>query len=188
MEQGRSPQGEACVIEEWSINGKLISAVAAYSSVGFLCWRIHYKDAVTHRSVDQFLNHDLKPFFDLCSDKICLADNASIHHTIDITHRLRIITNGKYKYISTYSPDFNPIERGFSNVWQYVRGMSEDIVSRDPIAAINEAFQYYSLYGPGGSAGMIIYIYMIYIVTIITCFAMCIYLFFSTRALQSVQA
>jgi transposase len=137
-------------MDQWQIGGKMISVIAAYSTQGFLCWRVHYGTPINHRSVVEFLNQDLKPFLDLWPKMLVLSDNASIHHEYDAVDVLSNVTGGRYKFLSTYSPDFDPIEKGFSNVWNRVQAKPYDEVLKHPIAAINEAFENYSFRGEGG--------------------------------------
>ena len=49
-----------------------------------------------------------------------------------------------------YSPQFNPIELGFSNIREYVRAHDARAVT-DPVDLLNEAFQRYSESDPRGA-------------------------------------
>ena len=51
-----------------------------------------------------------------------------------------------------YSHDFYPIDKGFANVWKFVR-REEERAKVNPLSVLNEAFDYYSIGGEGGCQG-----------------------------------
>jgi len=51
-----------------------------------------------------------------------LCDNASVHEKYGAKDALRRMTHGRFAYIPEYSFRFSPIEGGFGNVWDFVRG------------------------------------------------------------------
>ena len=64
----------------------------------------------------------------------------------DALTTLERLFHGFFKLLSPYSPDFNPIELGFANVKGYIK-MHEYEAVANPIAALNAAFELYSVRG-----------------------------------------
>ena len=57
---------------------------------------------------------------------IVLVDNASIiHKKYDALNALQQTTRNRYAFIPVYSPPLSPIERGLSNVWNFVQGYED---------------------------------------------------------------
>ena len=63
---------------------------------------------------------------------------------------INYVYHGLWKRLPVYSPQFNPIELGFSNIREYVRAHDARAVT-DPVDLLNEAFQRYSESDPRGA-------------------------------------
>ena len=129
-----------------TIGGRRFSILAAYTTRGFLFWRI-VEGPVTHEIIEEVFREQLEPL--IVPGDFLMADNAAIHLAPTTLMEMERITTGRFKFVPTYSPCCSPVEKGFSLVWTYVRAR-EDRAARDPVGVINEAFQYYSTTGPKG--------------------------------------
>ena len=113
---------------------------------GFLCWDIHI-NTVTNVEFRQFLELTLQPL--LLGDNYVLLDNATTHHTPKCHRDLERILRGKYFFSPPYTPEFKPIERGFSLIKRFLRD-NENRALQNPIEVIQEAFNKYSNTGEEG--------------------------------------
>lgn len=136
------------VVHEWKLGGFMWCAIGVYSDIGWLKWRI-YKTSIDSEIIKSFIENELAEV--LGPDQFAIFDGASIHLTDDVLSSINRVTGGRYKKVPAYAHWLSPVERGFSNVWRYIRN---NMVSaeRDPESALNEAFKYYSFFGPGGQA------------------------------------
>jgi len=146
---GWSPVGEEARQFQIKIGTKAYSTIAAYTSLGFLCWAI-YEGSVSHTEFVHFLKEYLAPVLPVGTT--ALLDNASIHKTEESTAVLEQVCDGQYIYVPPYSPELKPIEKGFALVKRYVRE-NENVALTDPIAYINKAFMIYSVHGERCSTG-----------------------------------
>lgn len=142
---GYAPVGEACYKTQIIIGVKSYSIVAAYCTSGFLCWEI-IEDGIDHIKFGQFILQKVMPLVD---DKYVLLDNASIHKTPATRDILDYAFDGRYLFSAKYSPELKPIEKGFSNIKNWLR-QCEDQALLQPIQTINAAFTVYSVLGPRG--------------------------------------
>ena len=145
-------KGVTPVVYDWSIvdeNGVVHSAIANYSPFGWKVWRIFLAN-LNHLSVERFLVDDLAAC--LSDDDVVLYDGATTHTCATTVALLDNITGGKYVQVAAYSHDLSPVERGFANVWGYVRHHwnREKQTATD---ILNEAFWMFSVQGPWGHHG-----------------------------------
>lgn len=130
------------------INGRHYTALAAYTTRGWLCYAV-YEGAITHEHVENFFIQELGPR--LRPNYITILDNSSLHHQFDCFNTIHQVTGGKYQYLEPYCHRDAPVERGFQNVKAYVRSHEQRALV-DPVTVILEAFHYYSIGQPGGVA------------------------------------
>ncbi len=70
--------------------------------------------------------------------------------TADSLNAIDDVYHGYWRRLPVYSPQFNPIELGFSNIREYVRANDARAVT-DPVGLLSEAFQRYSEHDPLGA-------------------------------------
>lgn len=142
---GYAPIGEACVKTQIKIGTVSYSIVAAYTTSGFLCWEI-IEDGIDQVKFGNFILERVMP---LVGNRYVLLDNASIHKTPATREILDYAFQGRYLFSSKYSPELKPIEKGFSNIKNWIR-QREDQALVHPMETINAAFSEYSVLGPSG--------------------------------------
>ena len=113
--RGRAESGEDAVVWLFKINDIQFSVIAAYSTIGFLAWRI-FLGTVEHGAVESFLKEEVAPI--LADDNVIIIDNASVHKTRSTLSTLRDISGDRYAFLPEYENRLAPIERGFSNMWR----------------------------------------------------------------------
>jgi hypothetical protein len=137
---------------EWYIkdaNGIIYSVIGDYTPRGWAIWRICYGN-VNHVTYENFLKEDFQSVY--CPGQVMFHDGASIHMTRSTLDLLDNITGGLHLKVSAFSHDLSPVEKGFSNVWGYIRRHWDPLGGKSPSQAINEAFYEYSTIGPCGNA------------------------------------
>jgi hypothetical protein len=146
---GWSPAGEQCIRFQIELHGGIYAVMAAYSTKGFLFYRI-FGDTVKGSDISTFLE-DLGKSGKLPHDAFMILDNAKNQKTEKVRDTAERVFNGRYMYCSAYSPELKPIERGFSNVKNYIRERDGDAEwQSNPVGLIMAAFNYYSVDGEGG--------------------------------------
>ena len=81
---------------------------------------------------------------------VALFDNAS-HQVMESTLQLiDDVFNSRWSRLPEYCPHLAPVEKGFSLVWGYVRRRSI-LANLRPREILNDAFNYYSVGGPGAA-------------------------------------
>jgi transposase len=135
-----------------TIHSRSFSVHAAYSQFGFIAWEIFEETAVTQIEITHFLEHFLMPF--VLEDSFCIIDNARNQRTPQIRNVLEGIFHGLYMFSPAYTPEFKPIERGFSNIKNWIRRHDTPASALDPIGLIQEAFRLYSVTGALGLSGL----------------------------------
>lgn len=115
---GYSMRGKRATYPQIIIGNTSYSVIAAYTSLGFLCWDI-FSDTITEVEFQNFLDKTLWPF--ATGPLYGIFDNAAIHHTPDSRNLVEEIFDGKYEWCAAYSHEFKPIEKGFANVKTYLR-------------------------------------------------------------------
>jgi len=146
---GWGPQDEDCVRMQITIHNRSFAVHAAYCEDGFKAYVV-YEGTVTQREVAHFIEHHLSPF--LREDSFCIIDNASNQRTEMVRACLDLYFRGLYLYSPAYTPEFKPIERGFSLIKAYIRKHDCPEYAADPVALIHEAFRVYSVTGECGKA------------------------------------
>jgi transposase len=146
---GYAPRGEDAIRMQIQIEGRQYSVIAAYSPNGFICWDI-IEGSVDSQIFVRFMRETLADY--LIPSNVALLDNAAIHRSEASMDCIRDVFSEKYQFSPPYSPDFKPIELGFSNVKNWLREHSYDAV-RNPIVFINEAFLHYAIGAPKSDAG-----------------------------------
>lgn len=148
--RARAIFGSPAICKEWYIqdgNGRIYSVIGDYTPKGWSCWRIVYGN-VNHRSFEEFLNDDLSTI--LLDGDVVLHDGASIHMASTTLDLLDRITDGLHYKVSAFSHDLSPVEKGFANVWGYIRSRWNPTAGQSPSRLINEAFHLYSVDGAMG--------------------------------------
>lgn len=148
---GWGPMDEECVRMQITIHDRSFAVHAAYSQYGFVTWEI-FEGTVTQREVTHFIEHHLSPY--LAGDAFCIIDNAKNQRTEMVRACLNLYFRGLYLYSPVYSPEFKPIERGFSLIKGYIRKNDCPAFAADPVELIQRAFQNYSVTGESGMSGM----------------------------------
>jgi len=81
--------------------------------------------AIDFRSFVEVLLDNMSPY--PLPNSVVVCDNASAHHFDDL--RAIIEARGcRLLYLPPYSPDFNPIEEGFSAMKAWIRGNNEFVL------------------------------------------------------------
>ena len=158
---GYAPVGDAAEKKQLVIQGISYSVIAAYSDHGFLDWEI-YEGTISQIEFQHYLEHKISKIVGL--DSVGLIDNAKIHVTERSLDCLERVFEGNYIRLPEYSSDLAPIEKGFSNIKEYLRQFEEDVIE-NPIELINEAFFRYSFFGPHSYAGTLILQFIIFVIS-----------------------
>ena len=113
---GYSLKGEPPVYHRILHRGKRISAIAAMSVTGLLCYKL-YKGSINGSTFLEFVQGwlipEMLPFDGVNPHSILVLDNCSIHHVEPVKDALRDM-GIHVLYLPPYSPDMNPIEEMFS--------------------------------------------------------------------------
>jgi len=94
------------IVHEWNIGGFMWCAIAIYSDIGWLKWRIYKTsiDAVIIKSfVENVLAEVIGPY------QCAIFDGASIHLTEEVLSAIRRVTGGRYKKVSVYAHWLSPV-------------------------------------------------------------------------------
>jgi len=147
--RARATFGEPAIWTDWylPVGNRIYSVIADYTSKGWSIWRIFWSN-LNHLSVETFLREDLSSV--LTDGSVILSDGASVHLTPTTQQLLHQITRGHYVKVAAFSHDLSPVERGFSNVWRYIRSNWDPRNGQTPEQLIDEAFFRYSIAGPMG--------------------------------------
>lgn len=143
--------GEPAECYDWSLtddNGKTYSVIADYTPRGWTIWRI-FMNNINHVSVETFLRDDLSHV--LSDGDVVLHDGASVHLVESTMILLDEITEGRHVQVAPYSHDLSPVEKGFANIWKYVRG-NWNKTNQSATEILNAAFQLYSVGGIFGDS------------------------------------
>jgi hypothetical protein len=143
---GWSPIGEDAILMQLALDGRMYSVVSAYTPFGFLCWEIFVDEAMDAAMFQNFLRERLQPL--LRDNDFGILDNASVHKTDESLQALEDVFQGRFRFSVEYCFIDKPIERGYSNIKNFIRGSIRN--GDDIIAKINEAFELYSVNGLRG--------------------------------------
>ena len=121
LSQGRAASGKVPQLKAPGIRSKNITVIAAMTTLGIL----HYSILDGNGNRERFLHFvdDLAHHRDaaaLPNDSILIMDNCTIHHGAQVQEVLEI-RGFSWRYLTPYSPFFNPIENMFSMWKHYVR-------------------------------------------------------------------
>lgn len=123
---GLAVKGERSFLSEVLSRGNPRSVIAAMDIKGFI---MEATVIIEQRGVDsnvllQWAKTNLVPQLGSFPGprSVVVADNASIHHA-DGFKKLIESAGARLLYLPPYSPDFNPIEKGFSKVKAYLKGI-----------------------------------------------------------------
>ena len=138
------------VVPTFHLNGKMYSVMAIYTPRGFADWEV-IEGTITSTEVVRFFNDQVKRLYEDIPQTVSLLDNASVHHTDEAFKAIDKVTDGQFQYSPCYGHRDKPVERGFSLVKTRVYDDVER-ASRDPVGAIIESLEYYSIRSPAGMA------------------------------------
>lgn len=146
---GWAPRGRACNFQQFVIDNRRFSAVAAYTTLGFLCWRI-VEGTFDSGAFMEFVNNELA--LSVWPGCFSLIDNARIHKGDATLNALDNVFDGCFFFSPVYSPGMKPIELGFASVKRFLR-LHEVEAVLDPVAWLDRAFQKYSILGDSSCKG-----------------------------------
>lgn len=128
------------------VENRTFAVHAAMVEHGFCAWEI-FESNVCGTDVAEFIRVRVAPLFR--ADSFLLLDNAKNQNTDEVIDTMEECLGGRYFYNVAYSPELNPISRGFSMLRCWIRDHEQE--SRgDPISLINRGFHLYSIEGPWG--------------------------------------
>jgi transposase len=137
---GYAPKGEVALKTQFQINGKQYSAIAAYSALGLLAYRV-VEGSINSEIFQSFLEVEVAD--GLFPGMIGLFDNAAIHHTPMVRGTMEVVFEGYYLFVAPYSPDLKPVERLFAEIKDLLR-YKEDEAVLHPIETVSECFDQFS--------------------------------------------
>jgi transposase len=143
---GWAIEGEKAMCTQFKIGNKHYSAMAAYTPRGFRHWKII--EGSTNAEMFQEFMDELR--VQCQADDFLVLDNCKIHKTPESLMKITQVFRGRYRFLPKYSPHWNPIELGFSQIKRYLRDR-ESIIMRNGsnvIEEIDAAFFLYSENGP----------------------------------------
>ena len=164
MDRGRSLIGQACLAYDWDLIGEYFdtcSAIGSYTERGWSMWQISATN-IDGPFVKSFIENHLSRVVTPLS--FLMHDGASVNACPDTASGIQNIFPGRNHQVASYSHDLSPVERGFANVWRYVREHfnRQTQTARD---ILNEAFAVYSCGSPGAAeAGMITLYFVVLVV------------------------
>ena len=115
--------GDRAVSHQLLVRGQNITAIAAICTTGSLALEIH-RDKVNGDIFFDFargsLIPELLPFDGYNHQSIVIMDNCSIHRVQDVVELFNSV-GVLVLYLPPYSPDLNPIELTFSNIYEIMK-------------------------------------------------------------------
>lgn len=127
--KGWAPIGQRARRHDYFVRGQRYSVLPAISLDGVL-----HLDILTQ----SWTSDEFRLFVDILLDKmnpypeknsVLVLDNASVHHFDDLREMVEA-RGRRLRYLPAYSPDFNPIEEGFSAMKAWIR-RNRDFVSAE---------------------------------------------------------
>jgi hypothetical protein len=140
------PVGIPAETKQYQIGTRFFSVLATYSFNGFTNWSIFESTTTSDHVVDFMRN---KVALNKFPREILMFDNAKVNICPASLAAIDDVFNGLWRKIPPYSPSFNPIELGFSNIRAYIQSHDDRSVT-DPVGLIHEAFVRYSENNPQG--------------------------------------
>jgi hypothetical protein len=154
---GWAPRGERHITTQFYIGGRHFSVIAAYCTLGFVCWRV-VEGTYGANEFISFLEEDLKPYIDEMSFGI--IDNSQTHKTLEALESMNKIFRGLYRFVAAYSPHLKPIEQGFGDIKKWLREHEAETL-RNPLEMLEYAFEIHSVRGEFSGRGKNFYISII---------------------------
>jgi transposase len=146
-EYARSPIGEVCEVHQIEIGDRTFSLIASACYLGILAHFIKEDSPVDSEDIVNYMDNILAP--KLMPNAFGLIDNAKVHKSPRALLAIERAFNGNYIFSAPYSPHLKPIERIFKLVRDYLKE-NEDFAIANPIAALTNAMEKYSINGPDG--------------------------------------
>jgi hypothetical protein len=140
------PVGIPAETKQYQIGTRFFSVLATYSYNGFTNWSIFESTTTSDHVVDFMRN---KVALNKFPREILMFDNAKVNVCPASLAAIDDVFNGLWRKLPPYSPSFNPIELGFSNIRAYIQSHDDRSVT-DPVGLLNEAFARYSENNPQG--------------------------------------
>ena len=147
---GWSEMGREAITFQIRIASKNYAVMAAMSEEGFIGWCI-YDHTVCNTDVASFIRERVAPMFG--AEHVLLLDNAANQRHDYVILTMETELGGRFKFNVAYSPELNPIERGFALIRTWIRSHEHLDMFRGDDGAyrlINAAFHNYSIIGPEG--------------------------------------
>jgi len=113
----RSPKGKRAFSYREKYKGQKHTVIGAISLDGVVCVKT-IKASMKGEDFRAFLRDDLSP--KLNADKVVVMDNLNTHKAEE-AQQIITATGAKTLFLSTYSPDFNPIEMLWSVLKSFIR-------------------------------------------------------------------
>lgn len=123
-----APIGQRARRHDYFVRGQRYSVLPAISLDGVL-----HLDILTR----SWTSDEFRSFIDILLDKmnpypeknsVLVLDNASAHHFDDLREMVEA-RGRRLRYLPAYSPDFNPIEEGFSAMKAWIRGNRDFVLA-----------------------------------------------------------
>ena len=144
---GRSPIGLPCIYPQFEIGDRCFSLFISACSLGVIAHFIKEDSPINGDDIAQYLENKLKPM--LMDDSFGLWDNAKVHKTQRTLLALESTFRGRYMFAAPYSPHLKPVKRIFILIRNYLKD-NEELALANPVVALNNAVQLYSINGPEG--------------------------------------
>lgn len=146
-EYARSPVGEVCEVPQIEVGDRTFSLIASACYLGIVAYFIKEYSPVDAEDIVNYMDNILAP--KLMPNAFGLIDNAKVHKSPRALLAIERAFNGNYIFSAPYSPHLKPIERIFKLVRDYLKE-NEELAIENPIAALTNAMEKYSINGPDG--------------------------------------
>lgn len=146
--KGRSYIGEQCLAFDWSFIETSLnscSVMGSYTERGWSTWKIS-PDIIDAAFVTSFVRGELADVIN--EDSVLLHDGASVHTAHMTVEAIEAVFRGNSAKIASHSHDFSPVERGFANIWRFIR-KNFDRTKHTTSAILQKAFMHYAVGMPG---------------------------------------
>ncbi len=115
---GWAEVGREAVVFQLKIDDRYFAVHAAISEFGFVAWEI-FEHTVGNAEVEQFLREKIGPIFQ-GTNKVLILDNAANQRIETCMNTLKECVEGRFSYLSEYSPESNTAVRGVSLVRRWI--------------------------------------------------------------------
>lgn len=136
-----SPIGTPAVVNLPFARGKRVSALAAFNHSGFLAWGFT-PDTFTRLTFHDTFVENILPHLNKwpLPNSIVVIDNARIHMYKEFVDMIQS-RGAVVVFLPPFSPQFNPIETGFSLLKRWIQKYAHLVFSRSPHQVMDIAFQ-----------------------------------------------